>query len=299
MAILSNVAIIGASGNIGVPVLTALLADASLSVTILARPTSSIHKSPPSGGKLIAVDFSDHSALVSALQGIDAVVSTVGAPGVAAQKQVIDAAVEAGVKRFIPSEFGSDLDNPKSAGLAVFAGKVVVRKQLEQLAAQGRITWSAITPGAFLDWGIKVGFIGPNPKTKTSTLFDGGERPFAASLLSDIAQSVVGILHHPEETKNKLLYIYSAQLTLKHLTETYEKLLGVPIETTVVSTEQIEKEANEKIANGDPSGYVQLIPRAIFGEGYGGSNVGRDSNALLGIKPLDQAGLEEVIKKYL
>lgn len=77
-----------------------------------------------------------------------------GAPGVAAQKQVIDAAVEAGVKRFIPSEFGSDLDNPKSAGLAVFAGKVVVRKQLEQLAAQGRITWSAITPGAFLDWGL-------------------------------------------------------------------------------------------------------------------------------------------------
>lgn len=109
----------------------------------------------------------------------------------------------------------------------------------------------------------------------------------------------MGILHHPEETKNKLLHIHSTETTPKQLAEAYEKLSGIPLTTTVVSTEQIEKEGNEGVAKGEHSGYIKLIQRSIYGEGYGGSNAGRDSNELLGIKPLDQAGLEEVIKKYL
>jgi hypothetical protein len=44
--------------------------------------------------------------------GIDAVVSLVGAAALTQQKGAIDAAVEAGVKRFIPSEFGCDTQAP-------------------------------------------------------------------------------------------------------------------------------------------------------------------------------------------
>lgn len=44
--------------------------------------------------------------------GIDAVVSLVGAPALTEQKPYIDAAVEAGVNRFIPSEFGCDTQAP-------------------------------------------------------------------------------------------------------------------------------------------------------------------------------------------
>jgi hypothetical protein len=54
----------------------------------------------------------------------------------------------------IPSEFGSDLNNSKSAALPVFAHKVEVRKYIEQLAAEGKIEWTAISTGAFLDWGL-------------------------------------------------------------------------------------------------------------------------------------------------
>jgi hypothetical protein len=39
-------------------------------------------------------------------------VSVVGSPALASQKDYIDAAVQAGVKRFIPSEFGSDTQAP-------------------------------------------------------------------------------------------------------------------------------------------------------------------------------------------
>ena len=44
--------------------------------------------------------------------GIDAIISVVGSLALATQIGYIDAAVEAGVKRFIPSEFGCDTQAP-------------------------------------------------------------------------------------------------------------------------------------------------------------------------------------------
>lgn len=56
------------------------------------------------------VDYSDKNSLVQALQGVDVVLSFIVAhldPGGIAQKSLIDAAVDAGVKRFAPSEWAS------------------------------------------------------------------------------------------------------------------------------------------------------------------------------------------------
>ena len=46
------------------------------------------------------------------LAGLDIVVSAVGTPGLAAQPSVIKAAKAAGVRRFVPSEFGMDTGAP-------------------------------------------------------------------------------------------------------------------------------------------------------------------------------------------
>lgn len=55
------------------------------------------------------VDYGDVNALVSVLRGVDVVLSFIQLlqdPGNKAQKNLIDAAVLAGVKRFAPSEWG-------------------------------------------------------------------------------------------------------------------------------------------------------------------------------------------------
>jgi len=56
----------------------------------------------------VKVDFSNKEQLVNALKGKDAVVITMGdmANLEANSKVIIDAAVEAGVKRILPSEYG-------------------------------------------------------------------------------------------------------------------------------------------------------------------------------------------------
>ncbi|KAF2305493.1 hypothetical protein GH714_005730 [Hevea brasiliensis] len=56
-------------------------------------------------------DVHDHEGLVKAIKQVDVVISTVGAELMAEQHKIVSAIKEAGnVKRFLPSEFGGDVD---------------------------------------------------------------------------------------------------------------------------------------------------------------------------------------------
>lgn len=64
---------------------------------------------------------------------------------------MIDAAVAAGVKRFIPSEFGSDTNNKSAQELVpVFQKKVEVKEYLESKTGSG-LTWTGIVTGPVFD----------------------------------------------------------------------------------------------------------------------------------------------------
>jgi len=88
---------------------------------------------------------------------IDAVVSTLHGPALReAQIALIDAAKAAGVKRFVPSEFGSDTTNPK---VLEILGLLAEKKQaVDYLKTKegGGFEWTSLITGALLDW---VGFL--------------------------------------------------------------------------------------------------------------------------------------------
>jgi uncharacterized protein YbjT (DUF2867 family) len=86
-----------------VPIVKALLAN-NFNVTIIAR--SSSQSTFPDGVKVVKGDY-NLEFFTEALKGQDVILSTVAAAGLLDQKVVIDAAITAGVKRIIPSEFGS------------------------------------------------------------------------------------------------------------------------------------------------------------------------------------------------
>ena len=147
--------------------------------------------------------------------------------------------------------------------------------------------------------GLDVGFLGINPKQKKANLYDGGVRPFSATLLPDVAKAIVGILKNPEAYKNKRVRIHSMRLTQKQLVEAHEKVTGSKYETTVINTKDLEKIGNDKFAAGDHSGLVKLITRALWGEGFGSDFHGNLDNEKLGITLLDEAGLEDLVKQYV
>ena len=65
---------------------------------------------------------------------------------------MIDAAVKSGVKRFIPSEFGSNIENQKTASLLsmLYVDKQATVAYLRKLENVGLI-WTSIATGPWFD----------------------------------------------------------------------------------------------------------------------------------------------------
>jgi hypothetical protein len=66
--------------------------------------------------------------------GWDAIISALGMPVVQLQFQIIDAAAEAGVKRFLPSEYGFDLTIPSNKLEKVYATKIAIAEHLKTVS---------------------------------------------------------------------------------------------------------------------------------------------------------------------
>jgi hypothetical protein len=118
-------------------------------VTVLTR--SSSDTTFPAG---IAVRKSDFSRddLLKAFIGQDAVISAVGATGFADQKKLIDAAIDAGVSRFLPSEFSADSLNDAVLGLLPLFGQK--KEVIEYLKSKqsGSFTWTGVITAPLFDW---------------------------------------------------------------------------------------------------------------------------------------------------
>jgi putative NADH-flavin reductase len=139
------------SGNVGKPIVDELLA-AGFSVTALTRPSSTA--TFPDGVTVKKVDYESSDSLKEAFAGQDAVVSAIATPAVGGQQIIVDAALAAGVKRFIPSEFGI---NTRIVG-GTPIGKILTGKvgTVDYLASKAKenpdFSWTGLSTGLFFDW---------------------------------------------------------------------------------------------------------------------------------------------------
>src|ERR1700677_2297421 len=111
MSSIKTVAVVGASGNIGAPTVK-LPHEAGFEVTAITRADSS--STFPDYVKVKPVDYTSIPDLTDAFTRIDAVVASVGYFALDIQPNLIEAAAQTGVSRFIPTEFGADLLNEKT-----------------------------------------------------------------------------------------------------------------------------------------------------------------------------------------
>lgn len=252
---------------------------------------------------VIPVDFTSTSSLTDAFksQKIDAVVSAVGNDGIPGQNVLIDAAVAAGVKRFLPSEFGSDLSNPRTKAIPVFGFKVATASHLEAAAAKNpSFTYTYVRNGAFLDWGLEHNFIFDHSSGKPS-IYDSGDQLFSTTTLETVGKAVVAVLEKFEETKNRAVYIQDIQTSQNRLLAIAKKIAPEKTwEPVTVETANILKSSNDKLAKGEVTMEVMVgyIAVSIFGEGYGGK-MEKTDNELLCLGQKTEADLEALLKKYI
>ncbi|KAK4540748.1 hypothetical protein LTR36_008963 [Oleoguttula mirabilis] len=95
-------------------------------VAVIARASSISSTYSPGVSVTNLDDFKKHSELVGALHDQDVVISAVGSgEGMKSQRKLIDAAVDAGVRRFMSSERGFDnsVKGAQALCLPVFGAK--------------------------------------------------------------------------------------------------------------------------------------------------------------------------------
>ncbi|KAI0139396.1 putative oxidoreductase CipA-like protein [Hypoxylon sp. NC0597] len=290
MSVFKNVAVAGASGNFGPAVVNQLLED-GFKVTVLTR--KGVNHTFPSSVTTIEVDYDSPETLVKALEGQDAVVSVVGFAGLTKQIPLIHAAIKAGVKRFLPSEYGGNAENENALSLPLFQPKKATSELLKKEAAAGNITYTLVSSGPFLDMALKFG-LSADLKGKTIKLWDGGDRPYSTTTIPSTAKAVSGVLKHPEETKNRNVFVRNATLTQKSLFEKVKKATGPEgWKAETPSTRDALKQATASLEKGeiDRLGFIAV---AIWGEGYGG-HFPKVDNELLGVKELSDEELQSLI----
>ncbi|KAL6810244.1 hypothetical protein J3E69DRAFT_377688 [Trichoderma sp. SZMC 28015] len=256
---LQKVALLG-KGKLGSAVLDQLVAS-GFSVTVLSRSPSDL-KNLPFGVNIAQVDYSSHLSLVAALRGHDVAIATLGFAAIPIQKTIINASIEAGVKRYVPSDWGSITTDPSARQFPVNYPFVEIQDFLKDRANEGKLEYTIFSVGAWLDSVIDSQFIF-DIGTRSIQLYDRGEHPFSSTSLSGIGKAVSGALNAPEATRNRNLFIHETVLTQAMIFEMAKKYSPPGTEWTVTGLDA-GKELDESLRGleKDPKDY-KLIYRLL------------------------------------
>jgi uncharacterized protein YbjT (DUF2867 family) len=147
-----TIAVVGATGNLGGKIVKALLAKGAdvRAIVRLQTAPQKIAILAQQGAEVIQIDTSHKSEVSKHLVGVACVVSALAGLKetiIDAQKIIIDAAIDANVKRFIPSDYSSDFTN-------LIPGQnrnLDLRRALHQYLDAAPIKATTIFNGPFMD----------------------------------------------------------------------------------------------------------------------------------------------------
>ncbi|UKZ67947.1 uncharacterized protein TrAtP1_009105 [Trichoderma atroviride] len=299
MAAIKKVAVLGGSGNIGPSIIKALL-NSNFEVTAITRLES--QATFVDGVDVKRVDITSKEAVQEVLQGHDALVSAISSAALDDQKTIVDAAVAAKVRRFIPSEYGVDNRRTEEKDMGwMVVNKAKLNEYLDEVAAKHKwFSWTGVACGFFFDWGIQTQFIlGINARAKTGVIIDSGNKPWAATNTYFVGETVAAILKKPEETANKFLNVFSFKTTQNEVLRIFEEESDSKYHVSHVKGSDLLEAATTCVANGDYKQSVgPFVQHVFFADGVEGPvDLEANDGELLGIK--DKAGLRDSIKREL
>ncbi|KFY70222.1 hypothetical protein V499_09346 [Pseudogymnoascus sp. VKM F-103] len=145
-----KIAVAGGTGQVAQEIIAALVAVKKHDIFILSRNVSALSSAP--GVTVRAVNYDDKPDLAEALRGVHTVLSFIqllSDPENNSQKNLIDASILAGVKRFAPSEWGS----AEIKDIPFWASKGEIREYLRKVNENGKVLeYCLFQPGLFLNY---------------------------------------------------------------------------------------------------------------------------------------------------
>ena len=193
------IALVGGTGNLGAHIANSLLDKADVHLRLLVRPgsrdkTVGLEKH---GDQVVegAIEPDNDGALASLCEGAVTVISALqGGPDIIidGQTQLLRAARDAGVRRFIPSDYSLDLFKVKP-------GHIITSEWRRQFATvadeeRGDVEVVHVLNGGFLDRGVLFGFIRViDVEKQTAYVWGDGKQPMDWTTYADTARYVAEV----------------------------------------------------------------------------------------------------------
>ncbi|GAA4650951.1 hypothetical protein GCM10023116_32340 [Kistimonas scapharcae] len=233
-----RVAVIGATGQVGLPLTINLLLQGH-EVTLLARARNRLKNDKLQillqyGAHLTELsDMSDVTAMANALSGIETLICAVpGSKAIITQSEPLwlEAAIAAGVKRFVPSEFGAHTRAIQMGEGEVFDNK----KRLHDKLFNADIGWTLFYNGGIFDYFL------PNlrffPKITT---FGDLDIPICTHHIQDIGR-LAALAFTDERTLNHCVQVDFNMLSQNRMLEILKSAFpAYPFEYQHYSTDYI------------------------------------------------------------
>ncbi|KAF7850159.1 hypothetical protein BT93_L5782 [Corymbia citriodora subsp. variegata] len=254
MAEKSKILVIGGTGYIGKYLVEASAKAGHPTYALVRESTASdveksklIESFKSSGVSLVYGDINDHESLVTAIKQVDVVISAVGGLQLADQVKIIAAIKQAGnVKRFLPSEFGVDVDhtNAVEPAATLFGIKAKVRRTIEAEGIPFTYVASNGFAGYFLPTLGQPGAKAP-PRDKITIIGDGNPKAIFVKE-EDIATYTIKTVDDPR-TLNKILHLRPPAnvLSFSEIVSLWEKKIGVTLEKTYLLEDELLKKIQE------------------------------------------------------
>ncbi|KAH7440065.1 hypothetical protein KP509_04G089500 [Ceratopteris richardii] len=246
MGFKSKVLIFGGTGYIGKHIVRASVAEGH-PTSVFVRSSTLQTKAELVGSfkelgvSIIEGSLDDHAGLVASIKEADIVISAVGGPCVPEQEKIIAAIKEAGnVKRFLPSEFGTDVDHAKPLEplKTIYSRKVAIRRKIEEAG----VPYTYISANCFAGYTLcnLMQFGKPAPPRDKVVIYGTGDKKAIFLKEEDIGSYTIKCADDPR-TLNKVVYLRPPQniLTVNEVVSLWEKKIGQSLDKEFVSEEDM------------------------------------------------------------
>jgi len=236
----TKVLVAGASGMMGQKILAALAKKPNTTVLGLVRKREGdkLDSLEKLGVSFVLGDLSDKSSLLKATKDVDVVVSAVnGGPdvAVAGQLNLLAAAKENRVRKFIPSDYSLNFFNLKPGEHAFLDFRLQVAKALH---ASG-LEYAHVLNGCFTDvfFGFLGAYDGPN---QTLTYWGNGEQKFELTTTDDTASYTAEAALDPNA--KGLFPVAGDSVSMKDVADIYHEVRGKKLKlVSKGTTEELRK----------------------------------------------------------
>lgn len=255
----TTILVAGATGNLGGRIVKALLAQGA-NVRALVRHSSDEGKVAhlkQSRVDVVMVDMDNLEELTQACQGVSCVVSVLqGLHDVIVDTQtlLLNAAVAAGVPRFIPSDFSTDFTQVEPGENRNFD----LRREFKSILDQAPIAATSIMNGAFAEI-LAYGTPLLNMKDKTVGYWESPELKMDFTTMDDTAAFTAAAAL--DASTPRILHIASFQLSANGIAETATEALQQPFNLIHMGSLADLSANNHRERAAHPEGEQEVFPR--------------------------------------